>query len=303
MLRALTCALSVLAPLSIGAQLPPRLALELTSEHTLPDGFTPAAVEAGAGGLLLLRGVNDARLVLLRGGDLEVVNSAELLRPIGLFGLPGDSLIEVLDGDAASLLVIRTDGTLTRRRAAPAPFQVDQGLRVSNRWLLIGRDAGGELSLAWLNPTGERAVVHHLALPDSTPPDVHASPTRTSVLVGLTAAPYSVWEVQPGSAPVDARFEQPELPRGAAAVDGEPLWVGGALVPIGDRYIRTFADVRGDRRVFVLFGSDRKVIRQTVVNSPMAFIGRLSEYPVLVAVRNITVPELLLYMWRWETDT
>jgi hypothetical protein len=162
MLRALICALSVLAPLSVEAQLPPRLALDLASEHTLPDGFAPAAVEAGPAGLLLVRGVSDTRLVLLLGGNLEAVNSAELLRPVGLFGLPGDSLIEVLDGDVGNLLVIRRDGTLVSRQPAPAAFQVDQGPRLSHRWLLTGRDASGELSLAWLYPTGERPPVHHL---------------------------------------------------------------------------------------------------------------------------------------------
>lgn len=302
MLRRLICALSILVPLSIEAQLPPRLALELASEHTLPEGFAPAAVEAGAAGLLLVRGVHDTRLVLLHGGGVDVVDSAELLRPVGLFGLPGDSLIEVLDGDSASLLVVRRDGTVVSRQTARAPFQVDQGLRVSDRWLVTGRDASGELSLAWLDPTGDDSAVYHLPLPDSASPDVHVSPAGASVLVGLAAGPYSVWEVHPGSAPVDAGFAPPELPRGAGEADAEPLWVAVSLIPVGDRYIRTFADVRSDRRVFVLYDSDRKIIRQTAVNSPMAFIGQFSEYPVLVAVRNITVPELLLYRWRWETD-
>lgn len=76
-------------------------------------------------------------------------------------------------------------------------------------------------------------------------------------------------------------------------------WTALAPVPFRDGVIQTIADPTSDSRLMVLRDRSGRVVRETLLTVPMAFVGSSKEPPLLIAVRSLDIVELVGFTWRW----
>jgi hypothetical protein len=73
-------------------------------------------------------------------------------------------------------------------------------------------------------------------------------------------------------------------------------------VPVDSFLVRTFSDLRSDRRLLVLYDETGAIIRQTELDAALGLVESQPGHHLLVGLRKLPGTELTFYQWRWETD-
>jgi len=96
-----------------------------------------------------------------------------------------------------------------------------------------------------------------------------------------------------------AGYQPPAVANDSAA--DAPLWRSAPTVCLGGNgYLRTLTDLRSDRRVLVIYGSDGRVLRTRSIDAPLAVVAGVPGSSGAIALRRIGPPELVWYEWRWS---
>lgn len=80
--------------------------------------------------------------------------------------------------------------------------------------------------------------------------------------------------------------------------DSEGDWVALPPISLGSIYLQVIADLRSDRRRFVLFDHTGHFLRSAEFALPLGFWTATDG--VLLGVRVSDVPEIVEYSWRWR---
>ncbi len=68
-------------------------------------------------------------------------------------------------------------------------------------------------------------------------------------------------------------------------------------------FLQQLADPRSDLRAMLVFDDEGRKVRATMVDGALGFLGANIETRSLIALRTSDVRELVVYSWRWRTQT
>jgi len=109
----------------------------------------------------------------------------------------------------------------------------------------------------------------------------------------------AVWEpYDAGSAPLRL------IPEGVLRDVGNPkhgdgLWIPLGVVPLGEGFVITFADMRSDRRIVAVYGPHLAFLRASLMRGQFAFVAGDPQRRQLWAVRVLDSAEITKYEWSW----
>jgi hypothetical protein len=77
-------------------------------------------------------------------------------------------------------------------------------------------------------------------------------------------------------------------------------WIGLPPIQLDQGALRTYADLKSDRRILALFDTGGTLVRTTDLNVPLGLIAGSPEFHRLVGAQYTVGTEAVLYDWRWE---
>jgi hypothetical protein len=286
------------------AQAPhPAFELREVASTTLPDSFEiKGAALSRDGRVVVVWSGNQRHLLVDRGGGASVLPAGIPLTPLAVGFAASDSLLEVIDAERRSLLVLSWAGKVIAEHALDLPWRVESATRTAGGWFLGGRDTAGDFTIVRWSPGGGRTGPVSRIGP-------HGRGRRTAIL--LTAAGTDVTASEIGaphrgrlisasgqSAPGgEAQFAAPAFPK-ARGRDGA-FWISLPIFAIDSGFVRSFSDLRSDNRLIALYDRRGKLTRVTEVAVPMAVVATRPEAKVLLFARRTDRIELVRYTWRW----
>ncbi|HYW07987.1 MAG TPA: hypothetical protein VE913_13585 [Longimicrobium sp.] len=280
--------------------------LQEVATSILPDSFALKGVALSPDGRAVMWAANQPYVLVEHRSQLRVVRSSSMLRPVAIGFASADSAIEVIDAERRSLLRLSFAGERLTEHGLEIPWGVESAARSAAGWVLGGRDVVGNYRvLAW-DPNGGRRRLLTLLAKESGGKRLAMtlSAAGTEVLAAQVSAPHvgrrlTVAAAEGSGAPIRA-FETPKL-SGSSREAG--LWISMAILPLDRGYIRTFTDLRSDRRVLVTYDGSGAMLRRTPIRLPMAVIATDPGRRMLLAVRRTDQLELVRYHWRWAGTT
>ncbi|MBB4634714.1 hypothetical protein [Longimicrobium terrae] len=286
-----------------GEQDAPPAAFELqeVASTMLPDSFEVKGAALSRDGRVVVWSGNQQHLLVDGGSGVSVFPAGIPLSPLAVGFAASDSLLEVVDAERRSLLVLSWAGKVVAEHALDLPWRVESATRTESGWFLGGRDTAGDFTIVRWSPDGGRISPVSRIHP-------HGRDRRTAVL--LTAAGPDVTASEIGaphrgrlisagqSGPDgDAQFAAPAFPK-ARGRDGA-FWISLPIFSIDSGYVRSFSDLRSDNRLIALYDRRGRLTRVTQVAVPMAVVAANPESRVLLFARRTDRIELVRYTWRW----
>jgi hypothetical protein len=127
------------------------------------------------------------------------------------------------------------------------------------------------------------------------------TPLGRDVLVSQVNSPFALLRLSPSgdSVRVPGVLDQAkgERPREMRASNG--VWAAVPVIPLDRFFLQTITNLRGDRRVLVLFDpSARRAIRTRAIDAPVTFFGASNATGELFALRQLGRNEIVTYRWR-----
>lgn len=296
--------LTLLSPARTAAQVP-RLALRVVASVSIPEEFPVAGVDAGSGSLFAIWSLHRPEVLLCCRPELQVIRSSEFARPVAVRVASPDSVIEVLDADRRTLLSVTRSGATVQRRAIPIAWEISRAVHSLGVWYIVGQDSTGATVLASLSASGEVLRQDELvpSLDSLTlAPAVLLARSPSGAFATLGRSPYTTWALSADHAPRPVPLHIPHLDPGSASPDSASIWVSLAPVPVDSFLVRTFSDLRSDRRLLVLYDERGAIIRETGLDAALGLIESQPGHQLLVGLRKLPGTELTFYHWRWETD-
>jgi hypothetical protein len=196
-------------------------------------------------------------------------------------------------------------GTTVQRHPLPLEWDISRAVRGADAWYVVGRGRTGATVLASLSPSGQVLRQDELLPPpdSSTPnPTIQLVRSPSGALATLAGPPYTTWTVTAGTPPRLLALRIPMLATGSADPNSAPIWVSLPPLPIDSFLVRTFSDLRSDRRLLVLYDASGAIVRETALDAALGLIESQQERHLLVGLRKIPGTELVFYQWRWKTD-
>ncbi len=78
-----------------------------------------------------------------------------------------------------------------------------------------------------------------------------------------------------------------------------PAWVSSPVFPLGRRWLQVFAELRGDRRLFVLYDSTGHEFHRRTLNTPVGVLAVSERGPYMLVTRRLKGTAVIVYRWRW----
>lgn len=211
--------------------------------------------------------------------------------------------ITVVDGKPPRVIRFTPDGRILMMAPFVAVSRVDAAVWHNDTWALLGRDVAGDggvfrASLASGSPRNDRLSL-------VTPIDIAQLPVTWLVAAGPALivaglrAPFRARAIGRNGAlrfEFEVSFPVPGIRDAAAAADST-RWVALRPVRVGRKYLRTFADVKSDRRVLAVYDEGGRLLRQRVLEVPLGLIAAVESRHQVLAARNLGSVELVAYEW------
>lgn len=274
---------------------PDRLRLTEAGAVTLPDSLQVTGVDGDERGRTLLW-TREGNL-LLYDGDRPIHLRPDSLRYAAGAALLGDTThgIEVVDGLRGTLMRFDARGRQINERPVDALRGAALAVRARDGWFAIARDSGARVSLRYL-PHNSGVGRTLKSLDGRSSQAVRLSPLDTRLLVTSVEAPHASLLVDPETGAV----EQFLVPAGVAALaDSAAHWWSMPVVAVSPGYLQVLADLTSDRRLFVLYDAQGRVVRTTELNAPIAIVGGRRNGRHLLGMRRTGRPEVVDYAWEW----
>jgi len=272
----------------------PEFSLAERRRITLPDSFAVAGAAINDDHRIVAWSRVNRRVLLIdRKGAILEIGERRFADPFAA-GFVGNEL-QVFDAQRKSVSRFDLDGKLISEAPMVLSVEVKGASANGKAWLFGVSDEMGEIRLIEVisgHAANGRPTL--LSFEETTPTRLSISTREDGWIVSELETPYRSYSVQGSSVLAWPRLKL------TAVEDG---WVGLATLAIDSGYLRTFADLRSDHRVLVLFDHNRRYVRELRLNAPMAFIGTNETTRTLVATRRLQRFELVLYEWRWRDDT
>lgn len=290
-------AVAVLLPAAARAQGTAHLRLHEAFAYPFPDSLRIVSMVAREPDELLAWAPNQGAVLHVVHGTVTAVGAGHLRLPVGAAFVDGG--IEVVDAQRRGIVAFAADGAERGFRAIDADGAVRNAVRTRAGWMVglsSARDGYRVLNLA-----GDSArEVARIPADTSVGAELREGQLASdgdAVLVTDTHAPFTTRRV-PDDGTTAATLE-PGLP--ADSVEGAK-WVPLPMLALGDGYVQVLADVTSDRRVLVLFDAAGRVLRQTRLAVPLAFVTTVPGLHLLVGSRAVGARELIGYRWEWERE-
>lgn len=219
-----------------------------------------------------------------------------------------DAVVIAAELDAEGVLALRltSSNALTLSRLSPynrqlavwrLPFRPEQARKCGGGWYIGGRDgsrfyevvrlvkrqairmwssayASGSVTPYTLSCIGEHIAVTDVAAPFATM-TIATSPDGNAVL----------------------RSPRPDSTDFGTALF--PTWISSPVFPLGRWSLQVLAELRGDRRLFVLYDSNGRELRRRGLEAPLGLLATSENSPHILATRRARGTEVILYRWRW----
>jgi hypothetical protein len=284
----------------------PHLQLEEVASWTLPDSFELTGAFVSPADNTVAWAINQPYLLVEHGGVQRMVTSDSLVSPVGAALVQQDSLLEVVDSGRRSMLRLTLAGAFVSEKALDLPWKVDDAVRARSAWLLAGRDGGGNGRVIAVADSGRTTPL--LTLParqhEGTPLALQLSEAGDAVFATVLGDPrlvlrMSASQARSGRVLPRAEFGAPALPDDRAGAEDAALWISLGIHPLDRGFIRTFSDLRSDRRVLATYDRDGRLLRDSGIAVPMAVVATVPRRRVLLAARRTDRMELVKYRWSW----
>jgi hypothetical protein len=293
----------LLAPAAAWCQMPP-LHLDQVFAKDLPRSMRVEGAALSAKGSILAWGTGHPPLLLRdTARDWETIPSDSRGIVAMAFG-PDGSSVEAVDSVCACILIFDTAGVVRTRLHTRVRFMIESGTRGPSGWYLGGRDRTGNYGLAAVHSDGSVFPLQEFAAhrdSDDEPPVYRLSTDGGDLLAATAVAPFEVTRVA-GSQALPVPFVSPVPGAVADSVASEGLWAGMDVIPLDSGYVRTFADLRSDMRLLVLYDRQGELRRVSPVAVPLGMLGASVESHLLLAARTTDKREIVLYRWRWGDE-
>lgn len=218
----------------------------------------------------------------------------------------GRTVIEVVNSDAS--IVVDTVPELhsacpVARHLSPWDSIIGAA-HVQGQWLLLEREAGRLLITVVGSNTG--TAVREVSGPATIWSGVvHVRQARDGILVTQHDWPFA-WSMlkEDGSVSVSSgpfeRGVHPESaellgPLAAPALQG---WLSLATLDMGEGFVQTLADPRGDGRLLVRYGESGNLLAVRRLDLPFGLLASHMTKPLLLALRTTDRQELVTYGWQ-----
>jgi hypothetical protein len=272
------------------------------SARVLPDSFEIGGANV-SGTTTVYWAVNRSNLLLERNGELKAVRPDSLVRPVAARLSRDGAMIEVIDAERRSLVRADLAGRVAAEQPLQLPWRVESAVPLDSVWVLGGRDVAGNYRVVALQPSGARTRLLTLRARDYPGQRLAMALSEADgrAFATLQNSPFTVFQTLPATSPgldsTSGRFAVPVLPK---ASGGEPpLWASLGIHRVDDGYVRTFADLRSDRRLIVTYDATGKLLRETLIRVPLAVLATDVSNRRLLVARRTDRFELVRYKWRW----
>jgi hypothetical protein len=280
----------------------PVLHLVEESARVLPDSFEIGGANV-SGTTTVYWAVNRSTLLLERDGELKAVQPDSLVRPVAARLSRDGTMIEVIDAERRSLVRSDLAGRFAAEQPLQLPWRVESAVPFDSLWVLGGRDVAGNYRVVALQPSGARTRLLTLRARDYPGQRLTMAVSEADgrAFATLQNSPFTVFQVLPATSlgldSASGRFAVPALPQ--ASGREPPLWASLGVHRLDNGYVRTFSDLRSDRRVVVTYDANGKLLRDRQVRVPMAVLATDPVKRMLLVARRTDRFELVRYKWRW----
>jgi hypothetical protein len=290
--------------LPVWAQPCGKLLLEEIITLAVPDHFAISGAFFDRNGKIVLWSTESARAVRLDSMAWRNITLPNNLLPNAVSASPQDtSVLEALDGNSRSLRRFQWNGGEINRSASIDIISSLSASRSHDGWYLGGYKSdsvyavlhvpyGDAPEFTW----GEPILLGEIAIEAGT--DFRLSVAPDGAWLTRITYPFAVFHV---SAEQGVQVERDTVKAVTLTSDerNSELLVSLPVLSLDCGYVQVIADLTSDDRVSV-----RAIGRQedpvvSVIRAPIGFVASDPERAVLAAVRNVGVPELVLYRWSW----
>lgn len=284
----------------------PILRLDEQSAIILPDSFDVKGAHVSPHGTVLLWAINRPYLIVQNEARQQIVRSDSLFQPVAAILLEGDTLVEAVDAERQAIVRVDFQGRVKRHQSLQLPWIVESAIYSRGVWILGGRDLAGNYRVVAMNPSGARTRLHTVAANRhrGTELSMSLSESGGDVFAALLTRPYLATRI-PALPPSAERtpplvFPAPTLPKRNSGE--KALWVALAVHALDDGFVRTFSDLRSDRRVLAIYDSEGRLVRTSLLDVPMAVLATVPDKRLMLAARRTDRLEIVTYQWRWTRD-
>lgn len=166
-------------------------------------------------------------------------------------------------------------------------------------WLTLDRGSGGRSELGFTGHVATKRTSLELPFPDAdslSPEWSYLISSGGGAVLGSKRWPFTWARLSP----IGERMFLRSLPLADEGNTAEMQVDWFALPPawLGSIYLQVLADLRSDRRRFLLFDNRGKFLRSAEFSLPIGFYSATDS--TLLGVRVSDVPEIVEYSWRWR---
>lgn len=184
---------------------------------------------------------------------------------------------------------------------AQLAFGPDIASYSDGKWYAGRTDSTGASRLVSVTLEGEQEEIQLRQTADMDLAMSRASVSHDGIVIGSARPPFKWIELSVvGDRPIPVReFAWDSSVCSPQSHDSteDSSWISVGTVKLGEDYLQSLADEKSDKRCFVLYSSDGRFMRSTVVNVPMAFVAsRMTDHgPEAVAVRHLNRQVVVFY--------
>lgn len=296
-----------LTPLALRAQASSQTShLFLTETRVIDesDALSVQGTNVSTSGSLVAWSRNTDYLLLWRKGTgtqaPAKLGQAVLLRPVAA-AFDTDSTVEVVDAGRAEIFRISVSGHVLGQRRISAPNSIEVAARSALGWYVGGFDHDSAFRLYLETSQNSRHVVLPVSDSEVRSASVVLSAYGKSVLVTSLHPPFRTFRISSHAphvttfTPLSALGRVPSdvlLPASA--------WISLPIVPLDKGFIQSLADLRSDRRIFILYDQYGNFVRRSELDVPLAFYCSLPARQLLIAARHSRTMDLVEYRWEWR---
>lgn len=207
---------------------------------------------------------------------------------------------EIFDSVTSSVVVVDTAGHCFRRNETL--FERAESIVAATQvgWAQVETRPGAAPIVRWVGRDGVRTdtirMRDDVRLGDAT--DLTARGERESLLLAEAAFPFRILRY------VSGHYLSVVTDPGGLFTGAErsalQAWTALPAVRLDQAYLQVLADPRSDERRLMLFSDTGRLVQSTIVEVAMGVLDADPRTRTVLAIRNVGVPELVIYTWRWR---
>lgn len=279
-----------------------QITLTELSATPLPAYFNPAYGALARDSTLVL-GASDTSVIFVeRGGRLLQLGKRLSVRAIACAFLPADSLVEVIEESPPRIVQVNMRDDIVRSTNLKLEGRPVGALRTDDGWYVASMRIGADRPLLLLglfdSETGRPMWSRELPQFSVTPatPRVGITESDNGVVISQDRSPFLVLTVSRSGAVVRVwPGEKSWRHLSGDSVILDSVWVASAAIPVSGGFVRSFADLRSDRRLLVRYGQDGASLDWRIMNVPFGFLAANPRAGMLASIRYAGTREAVRY--------